>query len=211
MWLSGKLAAQVEELQARPDTQFVTTAMRVDYKGEESVVRLAERREITFADLTRSRMTALHSSSFLFERAAMVDGFGLVDETIPRSMGEDWDLLLRAARQHPIAHIDRPLVGIQWGGTSYFNDAWRDKNAAHEWLIERHPEIKADKVGAALMYGKLAFGHAELGERRAAWRYARMGARTNWREPRSYIALLVIAGVPGGSIQKLLNKRGYGI
>jgi hypothetical protein len=153
----------------------------------------------------------LHSSTFLFDRSAMVDGFGLVDETIPRSMGEDWDLLLRAARQHPIAHVDQPLVAVRWGASSYFNEAWRDKNDAHQWLLEKHPEISADKVGAALMYSKLAFGYGALGNRRRAWTYARKAIRTNWREPRSYLALLVIAGVPSGWIQKLLNRRGYGI
>lgn len=210
VWLDEKLRRQVRALEATPTAEFVTTAMRVDY-GDRSTVRLAHRDVVTITDLARSRMAMLHSSSFLFRRAAMLDGFGLVDETLPRSMAEDWDLLLRAARSAPIAHVDEPLVGIQWGASSYFNDAWRDKNEAHEWLLRNHPEIVVDRVGAGLMYGKLAFGHAALGERRAALRWAVRCARTNPRERRWPLALLVLGGVSGEWIQQELNRRGHGI
>ncbi len=162
-WLPGKLTAQVERLTADPEAEFVTTAMQVSYDGRTSL-RLAGKDVVTLTDMARSRMAMLHSTSFLFRRAAMVDGFGLVDETLPGSMAEDWDLLLRAARQAPIQHVDEPLVLIQWGATSYFNDAWNDKNEAHAWLAEHHPEMRADRVGAGLLYGKLAFGHAVVRE-----------------------------------------------
>ena len=36
----------------------------------------------------------LHSSSFLVWREALVDEIGLVDESLPQSMAEDWELLL---------------------------------------------------------------------------------------------------------------------
>ena len=45
----------------------------------------------------------VHSSTYLVWRGALLDGIGLVDETIPGSQNEDWDLALRAARRHPIA------------------------------------------------------------------------------------------------------------
>jgi glycosyltransferase involved in cell wall biosynthesis len=209
-WLPGKLAAQVTRLLDRPTAQFCTTAMRVDF-GDRSTVRLATKDQVTLQDMARSRMAMLHSSSFLFRREAMIDGFGLVDETLPRSMAEDWDLLIRAARRAPIENVDEPLVAILWGASSYFNDAWKDKNEAHAWLIEHHEEILQDSIGAGLLYGKLAFGSAVLGERRAALGYARRSARSRWREPRGYLALLVLAGVSGQWIQEVLNKRGHGI
>ena len=210
VWLQGKLSAQVARLRERPDAEFVTTAMRVDVAGQ-STVRSAGRSQVTLQDLVRSRMAMLHSSSFLFRRTAMLEGFGLVDETLPHSMGEDWDLLLRAARRRPVEHVDEALVGVLWGATSYFNDAWRDKNAAHEWLLDHHPEMRLDRVGLALMYGKLAFGYALLGNRGLACRYVWRTARTRWREPRSVLAVLAVLGVPGGWIQKMLNRRGYGV
>lgn len=210
MWLDGKLAAQIERLERAPEAGFVTTAMRVDY-GDQQTVRLAGREQVTLTDMARSRMSMLHSSSFLFRRRAMLDGFGLVDETLPRSMAEDWDLLLRAARIHPIEHIDEPLVAVLWGQTSYFNDAWADKNAAHLWLMEHHPEIRQDRRARGLMLGKLAFGYAALGNRTAALRSARDALRANWREPRTAIAMLVVAGVPPQRIITALNRRGHGI
>jgi glycosyltransferase involved in cell wall biosynthesis len=210
VWLPGKLEAQVVRLSSQPEAGFVTTAMRVDVDGRHAV-RLAERSTVTISDLARSRMAMLHSSSFLFRRSSMLDGFGLVDEAIPQSMGEDWDLLLRAAREHPIQHIDRPLVGVLWGRTSFFNEAWHDKNAAHQWLLERHPELSRDPVGLAMMQGKLAFGLAVTGQRRESLSCARQAVRTRWREPRPWLALLVLAGLPATTIQRLLNRRGYGI
>lgn len=210
LWVTEKLSAQVDRLLSRPDAEFLTTAMSVNFDGR-TTTRLADRDQVTLADLTRSRMAMLHSSSFLFRRSAMLDGFGLVDERLPGSMAEDWDLLLRAARRRPIEHVDLPLVDIQWGQSSYFNNAWADKIAAHEWLIEHHPEIRKDRPGSALHYGKIAFGYAVLGDRQTASRYAWRCAKLNWREPRSLIALGVAAGVPGRWIQTLLNRRGHGI
>jgi glycosyltransferase involved in cell wall biosynthesis len=211
-WLEGKLSRQVQRVARTPAANFVTTAMRVDYL-DRSTVRTAGRDSVSITDLARSRMSMLHSSSFLFRRDAMLrpGGFGLVDESIPRSMGEDWDLLLRAARQHPIAHVDEPLIAVLWGQASYFIDAWADKNAAHLWLLEHHPEIRRDKTALAHVLGKLAFGYAALGQRRLALRTAGRALRTNWREPRTPIALLVVAGVSPKWITTRLNERGHGI
>lgn len=212
-WLPGKLEAQHSRLKSHPGAQFVTTAMRVDYAGETSAVRRANQSQVTVHDLARSRFAMLHSSSFLFRRSAMLgpDGFGLVDETITQSMGEDWDLLLRAARKAPIEHVDEPLVAVLWGSTSYFNNVWVDKNAAHQWLIAHHPEFREDKYALGHMLGKLAFGHAALGQRRTALRFAASALRTRWQEPRTPFALLAVAGVPPNAILKVLNRHGHGI
>ena len=158
----------------------------------------------------------LHSSSFVFAREAMLGaagsaGFGLVDETMPRSMGEDWDLLLRAARRGPIQHVDEPLVRVTWGASSYFSGVWADKIAANRWLVEHHPELKANRRTWALLQGKLAFGYAALGQRRAALRYAREAARASWRQPRTVLALAVVAGVPASFIVRQLNRHGRSI
>jgi hypothetical protein len=62
-----------------------------------------------------------------------------------------------------------------------------------------------------LLYGKLAFGHAVLGQRPSALRLAVRAIRARWREPRGYLALCVVAGYSGQRIQEMLNKRGHGI
>jgi glycosyltransferase involved in cell wall biosynthesis len=212
-WCAGKLTRQVTVLREDPVTQFVTTAMQVEHGETGSAVRLAGKSLITFDDLIRSRMAMLHSSSFLFRRAAALppDGFGLVDETMPRSMGEDWDLLLRAARRAPIRHVDEPLVRVLWGASSYFSEVWSDKIAANHWLVEHYPELHVDRRTSAMMSGKLAFGHAALGHRRESLRYVAQVLRTRWREPRAALALLVLAGVPPRFVVTQLNKRGRSI
>src|SRR6478609_2488168 len=77
-WLPNKLTAQLERLDRVAGAEFVTTAMTIDYSGTKSVIRRAGADSIGFDDLIRSRMSMLHSSSFVFRREAMLgtNGFG---------------------------------------------------------------------------------------------------------------------------------------
>jgi glycosyltransferase involved in cell wall biosynthesis len=210
-WLPGKLTRQVGALMSEPTAQFATTAMQVDYDGS-----LHERRagtaRVHHRDLLRSRMAMLHSSSFLVWREALIDEIGLVDESLPQSMAEDWDLLLRASRARPIVHVDEPLVKITWGASSYFSGQWAVRNAAQHWLLERYPEITEDRVAAGRAYASLAFGYAALGERRTAASWAGRALKASWREPRTYVAMLVMTRVVTWQwLVRQLNARGRGL
>ncbi|MQA86954.1 MAG: glycosyltransferase [Streptosporangiales bacterium] len=210
-WLPGKLRAQVAALAARPEAEFAATSIVVDYDGRSSV-RLAGRDEVTHADLLRSRMAMLHSSTFLAKRAALTCDIGLLDEDIPGGMREDWEILLRASRRHPIVHVDRPLVRVLWGSTSYFDDRWHMKIAAHEWMLRRHPDIAASPIGVGRVYGQMAFYHAALRRRRDAVRWAAKALRANPREPRAALAVAVAARVLSAqAVLRQLHKRGHGI
>ena len=210
-WRPGKIRAQVAALAADPAAETVTTAMEVEY-GDSTAVRRAGAGQVAYPDLLRSRMAMLHSSSLLFRRQALTDGIGLVSETIPGGMCEDWDLLLRAARRHPILHVDEPLVQVLWGASSYFAQRWALKNEAHEWMLAQHPDITTSKIGAARVYGQIAYGHAALGHRKDAARWAAKTLRTHFKEPRAVLALAVAAGVVSDErVQRQLNKRGHGI
>lgn len=210
-WEPGKLRRQVEALHAQPGAEFVTTAMVVDYQGRVTT-RLAGRDRVRHVDMLRSRMAMLHSSSFLARRSALIDGIGLVDETLPQSMAEDWDLLIRAADRRPIVHVDEPLVRVTWGGSSYFVEQWQVRNDAQRWLLEHHPAMAVDPVAAGLSYGKLAFGAAALGSRTEAVRWAGRALRSRWCEPRALLALAVCTGLVRWEwVARELNKRGHGI
>jgi hypothetical protein len=153
-----------------------------------------------------------HSSTFLISRDALVNRIGLVDENAPGSMCEDWDLLLRASKLQPIVNLNQPLVRVLWGETSYFSGRWELKNSAHEWMLTQHPDILASRVGASRVYGQLAFGHAALGDRRAAAGFAFKSLRLNWREPRAIFALGVVCRlVSDRTVLDLLHKHGRGI
>lgn len=209
-WAPGKLSAQVSRLRDEPHAEMATCAITVSFDGRRSP-RLAGRPSIRHADLVASRMSMLHSSTFLFRRRALLTGIGPPEESIPGSQNEDWDLLLRAARRHPIAHVDQPLVDVLWGASSYFSRQWDSRVVSLHWMLEHHPEIAADRAGAARVYGQLAFGYAVQRRRRDAVRWTVRSLRARWCEPRGLLALAVAAGVPGEAVLARLHRHGRGI
>jgi len=210
-WLPGKLRAQVEALLARPEAEFASCGIVVDWRGA-SCPRLAGRSEVTHADLLRSRMAMVHSSTYLIRRDALTEGIGLVNETIPGSQNEDWDLALRAARRHPIVNVNEPLVRVVWGATSQYAREWQTKADSLHWMLANHPEIGDCRTGAARVYAQLSFAYACLRQRGEACRWAWRALRNNWHERRVPFALAVAAGiVPGDAVLRVLNSRGHGI
>jgi glycosyltransferase involved in cell wall biosynthesis len=209
-WLPGKLEAQVRSLTGNK-ADFVTTAVLVSYDGR-SIARLAGTSMVTHEQLIRSRMSMLHSSTFLIGRSALVQTIGLPDESIPGAQGEDWDLLLRAARLRPIAHVDRPLVRVFWTAGSYFGRRWDTKIASLCWMLERHPQLADDRRAAARVYGQLAFAYAA---RRETGQALSWGARSVLRsplEPRAYLATAVaLRLVSSERLLATLHRRGRGV
>jgi glycosyltransferase involved in cell wall biosynthesis len=210
-WLPGKLRAQVDALRARPGAEFASCGIEVDYAGTRHP-RLAGRAEVTHADLLRSRMVMVHSSTYLVRRGALTGGIGLVDETIPGGQNEDWDLALRAARRHPIVHVDRPLVRVAWHAYSHYAREWQSRADSLLWMLAHHPELAGNRPGAARVYAQLSFAYACLRRRDEACRWAWRAVRRNWHERRVPFALAVASGVVSGdTVLRHLNARGHGI
>jgi glycosyltransferase involved in cell wall biosynthesis len=209
-WLPRKLARQVRALTKVAGAEFATCSIEVDFEGSRSV-RLAGRRLITHDDLLPSRMSMLHSSTFLIGRTALIDDIGLIDENVPGSQNEDWDLLLRASARAPIVHVDDPLVRVYWSSRSYFSRDWETKIASRTWMLERHPDIAASRKGSARVYGQIAFAYAASGQRGMALRWSSRAIKRRWKEPRAYLAMATVVGVPAEVIMRALHKRGHGI
>ena len=210
-WSSGKLMAQARRLKAEPTTEMLTCGIVVSFAGHQSP-RLAGRDLIEYADLLSSRLAMLHSSTFVLRRTALLDGIGLLDETIPGSQNEDWDLLLRSARRQPIRHVDEPLVRVLWGQSSYFSRQWQTRVSSLHWMLRHHPDIAVDRTGSARVYGQLAFGYAALGKRRTSFYWVGRSLRRRWREPRWVLALAVaVRLLPAEAIVAALHRRGHGI
>jgi hypothetical protein len=210
IWEPGKLRRQVAALETEPSAVLATTAMVVDVDGR-AVPRTCGTDRVRLDQLIRSRLAMLHSSSFVARRG-LVTTYGLVDESLPQSMCEDWELLLRAASIAPIVHVDEPLVRVQWGVSSHFVDKWSVKNEAHQVLLARYPAMRSDPVARGFMEGKLAFGFAALGQRRQALRHVVRSAQANWREPRWALALAVaLRLVSADRVMQALTRRGHGI
>ena len=209
VWRPGKMSAQLAALAARPDAVMSSTSIAVVFE-DQVTDRLAGTDRVRHADLLRSRLAMLHSSTFAFSRERLLE-IGMFSEDIPGSMCEDWDVLLRASAVADIAHVDSPLVEVLWGATSFFSRRWETKVAAHLWMIEHHPDVTTDRVGAARLYGQLAFENAALKKRSTAARWAVRSLRQNPREMRGPIALGVCAGISPAWVLSTLHQRGRGI
>lgn len=208
VWLPGKLTAQVAAMEST--TEMSSCAINIVY-GNRSTPRLAGTSHVKQADLLRSRMMMLHSSTFLLRRDALLGGLGLVAEEAPGSQNEDWDLLLRAARRRPISHVDTPYTNIHWG-ESHFESRYDTKISSLRWILDRHPELHGSPAGAARVYGQLACWHAAVGDRKSALSWAAKAYRSQWSEPRAAIGALAALGllkVP--TVLSLLHRRGRGI
>jgi glycosyltransferase involved in cell wall biosynthesis len=188
-WLPGKLAAQVDHLQRHPDVTFCTTGIVIDFEGAKTE-RRSQVAELTVELLVHDRLTEAHPSGFVFRRSAL-ERFGLVDEEIPGGYSEDYDFLLRAARDGRIACLPTPLVSIRWGRLSYFATRWLTIVDAQRYMLAKHPEFRQHRKAAARMHGQIAFALAALGKRREALREIGRVLRSWPLEKRWPVALLV--------------------
>lgn len=210
-WLPDKLRAQVLILAARQDAEVCSTGILVDFEGR-LTPRVAGASTVTHEQLLRSRMSMLHSSTLLFRRDALIDAIGMVDEDIPGSHNEDWDLLLRAARRRPVSVVDRPLVRVRWGRTSFYARRWDTKVESLEWMLEHHPELAAHRVGAARVHGQIAFAHACAGRSRSALGWAARALRRDPLQWRAVAAALATTPVVNGErLLELLHRFGRGV
>ena len=210
LWTADKARRQLELLAARPEVVCTMSGMRV-VAGDAVVDRLVGRPEITFDMLLADRVAAAHISAAMVRRDAFLGPIGLVNEEIPGGYAEDYDWTLRAARVHPIAVIDEPLVTIRWGLGSYFAERWVMIDQALGYLLDTYPEFDRYPAGKARILGQRAFAQAASRQGHVG-RTIRDTLRRNWREPRAYLAALVAARVvPANRVVRALNARGRGI
>lgn len=209
-WLPEKLERQVAAFSRQPAAVASSTAIMAT-TPKRSTPRVAHTSRISHQMLIRSRMSMVHSSTLLFRREPLAEVLGGIDETIPKSMGEDWDILLRAAAVAPIVHVDEPLVEVSFG-LSYFRRDWKTKIEANLWFLQHHPDIATDRKAAARMLGQNAFAYACDAERRQAWRSARDSVSRNPLQWRAYLAAAVAVIPPSGDlVMTVLNRFGRGV
>ncbi len=210
-WLPGKLQAQVTALNIDATAELVCCGIEVEY-GDSRHARVLDQRTVTLTDLLRDRLTELHPSTFVMRRKAVIDGFGLVEEEIPGSYGEDYEFLLRAARSHPVLNVPEVGVRVLWSKSSYFTARWTTIRSALPWLLERYPEFGDIPAGEARVMGQIAFATAADHERRAGARWALQAMRRRPTEPRAYLALGVAAGLLSPDwVLRQLHRTGRGL
>jgi glycosyltransferase involved in cell wall biosynthesis len=210
MWLPGKLARQVEHMEAHDDVVLCTTGIVIDFDGEQSE-RPSPFEELTVESLVHDRTTEAHPSTFLF-RSPALDRIGEVDEVIPGGYSEDYDYLLRTAKTGRISCLAEPLVSIRWGRTSYFATKWRTIVDAQRYLMDKHPEFGEHRRAEARLRGQVAFALAALGERRSAFREIAAVVST-WPVERRWpvAALVALRVVSADRALELAHRLGRGI
>ena len=208
-WLPGKLAAQFAALEANEASVVATTGVFINFDDSDNE-RIPDPAKLNFDGFIRDRMTEVHPSATLFLSAAW-EFIGEVDEDIPGGYAEDYDWLLRAARIAPFAAATEPLVRVYWHGASFFFERWRMIDEALAYLVDKFPEFHDDPVGLARVRGQQAVAQAAMGERRRALRTALETFKLSPTERRVPVAVVVAAGVPAGSILKVLHRFGKGI
>ena len=210
-WLPDKVAAQLAALAAAPAARGATCGVEIRY-GDRTTVRIPDAARMTVEDFVADRMPEVGSNTLLFDRPWLLDEVGLVDEKIPGSYGEDYDLILRALRVAPLAVATGPHAVIWWHAQSFFADRWRMIDEALEYLIDKHPEFAESPVGLARVRGQQAVARAALGERRHAWRTVREVARVNPRDRRIPLALAIMSGLlPADRAINLAHRFGRGL
>jgi hypothetical protein len=134
-----------------------------------------------------------------------------MDEAAPGGFGDDYGWLLRAARVGPIVVVRSPLVWVRSDGSS-FEGRWALRIDGIRYLLDRHPELAADRRNRARLYGRMAFAAAALGRRDEGWRLAREAWSADRRQIRSYLSMLVLAGLlPASAISVLGRMIGRGV
>ena len=211
LWLPAKARRQLALLeQTGSDTCTSGMELALD---DQTIPRLGTDGILRFVDLLRSRRVEACMVTAIVRADAFrdPDRIGPMDEHIPGGYAEDYDWMLRAARHQPIVVAPEPLVSVRWTVTSHFRTQWPDWEAALSQVLARNPEFAGEPAGRARVEGQIAVAIAGQGRRSDAIRQIRTTLGWSWREPRAYLATLIVAGVPADKLTAFLNARGRGI
>lgn len=207
-WLPGKLAAQVAVM--TPSDVGAVTGIRIDY-GEHQTERVPEGDRLVLDDLVANRVMEAHPSTVIVRRDALMGDIGLVDEDIPGSYGEDFDWILRAVEAGGMAIAAQPLVMVRWG-QSLFSRNWSIIVEAIDYVLDKHPRLRASSNGHARLLGRRAFANAAMGHRSEALRDSWKTLRLRPTERRAFLAIAVsLRLVKAERLMSWAHRRGKGI
>ena len=210
-WAPTKLERQLRVLGDAPSAVLVGSAITVD-DGNRRHLRLLPSERISHADLLRDRLAALHTSTFVARRAALLGELGLFDEDLPRGYCEDYDLLLRASAISPVLAVNEPLVDVSWHGGSHFLGQWSMYAAALEQLLAKHPDFVTSRAALGRLQGHIAFAQAAARRRRAGLRWAARAIRQDPRVGRAWLAVLIaVRLVDPDRVVRVARRFGRGL
>ncbi|MFI7579589.1 glycosyltransferase [Kocuria kalidii] len=210
VWAPGKLVRQMGLWAEHPGASAIAGGIRIV-----SHARTTERHPqpvATFEELLVDRMVEIHPSALICRRADLFGPVGLVDEELPSSYGEDYDLLLRLARHAPVHSVPETVLTVRWDRPSFFREKWGDIAEALTYLLRKYPEFETTAKGTAEIAGQVAFAHAARGDRREALRWSRAALRRDPGQLRAWGALAVTTGlVSAERLQNAVANLGRGL
>ena len=211
VWHPAKLQAQIGLLLDQPDLLVVGSGMRLMLPDGKIITLPARAERISYRLLLRNRVKELHSSTLVMRRDAFAKA-GLYDEVIPNGYGEDYDWVLRAARVGRIGAVLTPLADIRKDSGSWWPGDAAVTAAGLEYMLAKHPEIRASPRGHARLLGQLAFARSLTGERGPALRCATTAVMRWPASPHAYLALAHIAtGVDRKHVLRAARMVGRGL
>lgn len=210
-WLPGKLQAQLERFAHAPDAIVVGTAMVVD-NGENEHVRLVSAEELSHEAFLRNRNPGLHSSSLMFRREDLIGRLGLIDEDLPRSYGEDYDILLRSSQLGLVSVVNQPLVRVLWRGQSYYFGQWSAYAEALQYLLQKHPDFATIPQALGRIQAQIAFALASSRQGRSARVWSRRAIGNDFRQVKAYLAIAISWRlVRPHTVTRIVQRFGRGI
>lgn len=211
-WFPTKISQQVALWQQYPEAVAISSGITVRSGGKD-IVRLAPD-QASFDDFLVSRITEIHPSAMLYRREDLLPGgrIGAVDEELPASYGEDYDLLLRATRFGRVRSVQESLILVLWDRPSFFAGKWQNIADGLTYMLQKFPEFERSSKGTARIAGQIAFVHAALGHRDQALAYAKSTLTRNPLQLRAWAALPVAWGlIKPGTLLKAVEKTGRGL
>lgn len=210
-WFPVKLTAQVARFDDEPTPYLVCGAVVFD-DGGSTWERLAPGTTLTHAELLRDRVAGVHSSTFVARREDLVGRLGLVDEDLPGSYGEDYDMLLRASALAPVAVVNEPLVSVTWAQGSHYLGKWALYADGLEYLLAKHTDFASVPRAAARIASQVAFARAAAGQPRESRRWVRYALQRDPRQAKAWLALLVsLRLVSAARVVRTVQRMGKGI
>jgi hypothetical protein len=153
--------------------------------GRPGAVLLLEPREVRLCLLEE---VPIKPSALTLRRAAFEE-IGGFDETW--SSSEDWELLLRMARAHRFAYIDRPMAVLHISPDSlHVMDQTRGETAMIRLLARERASLAGDAEALAAVRRGLVTRVKHF-----AWHYVRRGQRA--RASRVFLDGFALTGAPG--------------
>lgn len=208
-WLPDKLDEQMPRFADPTRPILVGSAMVLD-DGARTFERLVPTELVGYEDLLKDRMAGLHSSTFVFHRDALIE-IGMVDERLPGSYGEDYDLLLRTARCAPVVVVNQPLVTVTWSGQSFYFGRWGAYAEGLAYLYAHHGFDK-DRRASGRIAAQIAFARAANAERRSARRWVRHALRKDPMQVKAWLALgISLRLISAPWVIRTLQRVGKGI